>query len=380
MKILYVTHSSELQGAGIALCNIVLNLPSKVKPVVILPTHGPLYEIFMKKGICVYIQKMYNEVLPKHNKFTDMVKFLPRLIRIYFYNFIAYRAIDKIVKSEKPDIIHTNTGVLHFMSDIAKHNSVPHVWHIREFQRKGSGYYPLGGERRFVKKLNALNNYCVTITRSIFDYYNLSNKKDCVIYDGVYNEEAVRNNKNIVSNNKNYFLYVGAVMQSKGVEDLLQAFNNICKLDKNIKLYLVGADWMNIENHISHTGCPNRICYLGFRNDVYDLMKHAVAVIVPSFYEGFGFVVAESMINNCLVIGRNTTGIKEQFDNGVNCTGGEVGFRFSSIEELEDCMLQAIKGKYDVSMKQRAFDTAKNYTIENNIHNLIEVYESLQHF
>lgn len=43
-------------------------------------------------------------------------------------------------------------------------------------------------------------------------------------------------------------------------------------------------------------------------------------------------------------------------------------------------MLQAIKGKYDVSMKQRAFDTAKNYTIENNIHNLIEVYESLQHF
>ena len=47
MKILYVTHSSELQGAGIALCNIVLNLPSKVKPVVILPNRGPLYEIFI---------------------------------------------------------------------------------------------------------------------------------------------------------------------------------------------------------------------------------------------------------------------------------------------------------------------------------------------
>lgn len=41
-----------------------------------------------------------------------------------------------------------------------------------------------------------------------------------------------------------------------------------------------------------------------------------MALIVPSPFEAFGLITAEAMFNKCLVIGRDTAGTKEQFDNG----------------------------------------------------------------
>ena len=44
------------------------------------------------------------------------------------------------------------------------------------------------------------------------------------------------------------------------------------------------------------------------------------------------------MLNGCLVIGRNTTGTKEQFDNGLLLTGDEIGIRFEGNEDLNEKM------------------------------------------
>ena len=57
-------------------------------------------------------------------------------------------------------------------------------------------------------------------------------------------------------------------------------------------------------------------------------------LIVPSIFEGFGFITAEGMANGCVVLGRNTAGTKEQFDNGVKMTGKEIGVRFIDDNEM----------------------------------------------
>lgn len=57
-------------------------------------------------------------------------------------------------------------------------------------------------------------------------------------------------------------------------------------------------------------------------------MSKAQALIVASRFEGFGFITTEAMWNDCLVIGKNIAGTKEQFDNGVAETGHEIGLRF----------------------------------------------------
>ena len=56
--------------------------------------------------------------------------------------------------------------------------------------------------------------------------------------------------------------------------------------------------------------CDN-VKFLGIRKDIYSLMKNAMALVVSSPSEGFGFITVEAMLNGCLVIGRNTAGTKE---------------------------------------------------------------------
>ena len=70
------------------------------------------------------------------------------------------------------------------------------------------------------------------------------------------------------------------------------------------------------------------------RKDILSLYKEAKALIVPSLSEGFGFITAEAMFCGCLVIGNDTAGTKEQFDNGLEMTGEEIALRYTKQEEL----------------------------------------------
>ena len=93
-------------------------------------------------------------------------------------------------------------------------------------------------------------------------------------------------------------------------------------------------------------------------------MKRAKAVVVPTIFEGFGFVMVESMLNKTLVIGNNTTGTKEQFDLGLKQTGDEIGLRFSNVEDLVTSLDYAVT--HDTTdMCNRAYNVVcNNYTVE----------------
>ena len=69
-------------------------------------------------------------------------------------------------------------------------------------------------------------------------------------------------------------------------------------------------------------------------------MYRATATIVPSKHEGFGRVMVEAMSNGSLVIARNSGGSKEQFDNGREYKGEEIGLSFNNNEELTNHLLQ----------------------------------------
>ena len=65
----------------------------------------------------------------------DIVLFVPRLLRILIYNKLAERKLYLFLKSNRMDIVHSNTGVIHFGAKVAARLSIPHVWHIREYQK-----------------------------------------------------------------------------------------------------------------------------------------------------------------------------------------------------------------------------------------------------
>ena len=103
-------------------------------------------------------------------------------------------------------------------------------------------------------------------------------------------------------------------------------------------------------------------------------------MVVASRFEGFGFITAEAMLNGCPVIGKNTGGTKEQFDNGRELMQAEIALRYSSRQDLTEAMCFVME--HDTTdMCAKAKETVlRLYSLERNT-SLVEKYykEILKH-
>ena len=107
------------------------------------------------------------------------------------------------------------------------------------------------------------------------------------------------------------------------------------------------------------------------------LYRRAKAIVIPSKYEGFGRCMPEAMSNGCIVIGHNTGGTKEQFDNGLSLTGTEIGYRYDNEDQLVNA-LKIIHNADDSDLypiRRIAFEVVcKQYSYEEYVKNILSFY------
>lgn len=319
-------------------------------------------------------------ILPSLKTLSDVIRFPFRRIRNNWINFIAEKKLKKIITYWKPDIVHTNVGVYRVSNKICRKMNIPHVWHIREYQTKDMNYIPIGGIKGFVRAVKESNNYPICITHGLATFFDLA---ECskIIYDGINIDLKVKKSK--CTQNK-YFLFVGNITKHKGCTELIEAYIQFQKeYESDIELWLAGGDTGDYANtlkkYVKKELPSGKICFLGFVNNVSELMFNSQALIVPSIYECFGLITAEAMFLRCLVIGRNTGGTKEQFDNGLQISGQEIGLRFETTLELKnhlaDIYLKKIKTETYV---ENAYTTvSKLYTPQKNYNDIIEYYNEI---
>ena len=82
------------------------------------------------------------------------------------------------------------------------------------------------------------------------------------------------------------------------------------------------------------------------------------------------------MINGSLVIARNTTGLKEQLDNGVEISGAEIGVSFNRNEEISVLMKEVLDNgiEYYYPMIKRSQEVVKLYTMEDSANKVYDFY------
>lgn len=196
------------------------------------------------------------------------------------------------------------------------------------------------------RKLNFASQHCQgivciseTTKKDLLTHYpGNTNKKIIICYPGL---DPVFNNKNynpmlfddlkliaekqIVDFKKNrYLLYYGTFEPRKNLNNLVEGFIELQKENKipsDFKLVLMGGDgWGKIKNGVKNyvkENFPNQkknnIVIFDFLNDAYliALIKNAYAFVYPSFYEGFGLPVLESMSLGTPVICSNTSSLPE---------------------------------------------------------------------
>lgn len=384
MKILFITSNGNPSGASIALNNIITGLIGRnIKIAIVFPSKGLFSEKMEQLGVkCYYIHRYHLTIYPRVEKLSSIIKYPITLIRVILYNMRAYNELIEISKNLKPDIIHTNVGPLDIGIKVAKKFNIKHVWHLREYQDLDFGMYYYPCKSSFYKLLNDSLNHSIAITEDIFQYWQLNKKKDAVIYDGVINDsQQLAINSRI---KKPYFLFVGRFEKAKGIELLLHVFLKFSKINQEYNLLIAakceGKHFNDCFSFVQKEGLDKRIIFLGHRTDIYNLMSEATALIVPSRFEGFGFITVEAMYNYCLVIGKNTAGTKEQFDNGLRMHKKEIGYRFFTEEELLEIMLKVTEiaeVEYQ-SITRRAYETVlASYTIDKHVDNIEIFYKKI---
>ena len=116
-------------------------------------------------------------------------------------------------------------------------------------------------------------------------------------------------------------LFVGRLIESKGIKELIEAFDIIYENYKNIHLTIVGSgpEKENLQKLIYKMGLDSAISMIGEVIDTSDYYKKADIGIFPSHsYEGFMNVVIEAMYYGLCVISTKGNGNEDIIEDNKN--------------------------------------------------------------
>lgn len=378
MKVAYVLHTTDPLGGStksfLAMLRVLIR--KGVEPLVIVPDGEGVKVQLDEMGVSTVVLNYRPNIYPKHQGVKNLLLWLPRLAYHRYLNFVAARQLKGYLSDA--DIVHTNVSVVDIGQRAARALGIPHIYHFREYGDKDFDmhYYP--SKVAFAKTVT--NSIC--ITHDIQRHHELeSDERSRVIYNPIVEVGTPVCSAGDIPSTP-YFLFAGRLEPAKGLEDLIEAY----KLSGVSTPLLVAGSANQADYHLSllelvkREGVADSIKFLGNRNDITTLMHHATALIVPSLFEGFGRCMPEAMVQRCLVIGRNTGGTKEQFDNGVQLTGKEIGWRFDTIDQLAHHLasLEHLPADEAESYRQRALDVVNSlYTSQASSDSILRFYQHI---
>lgn len=255
--------------------------------------------------------------------------------------------------------------------EVASRKSIKHVLHIREFLDLDFNMRPFKPFKKLCKDFNESDSI-ICVSEAVKEHFHIQGAKARVIYNAV---DSVRNLHNIREKKESYFLFCGSLSEKKGVFDAIYSFSKMLK-DRDLQLYIAGTGPAHIvkkiQTVIQKENLQNKVFLLGYRNDSKELMRKAIALLMCSKYEAFGRVTAEAMLNDCLVIGRNSGGTPELIEHG------KTGFLFNTNDELT-VLMEKVLSMDTTDIRDRAKEKAINsFTEEVYAEQLKLVYDSLR--
>ncbi|WP_456277612.1 glycosyltransferase [Bacillus sp. AK128] len=139
-------------------------------------------------------------------------------------------------------------------------------------------------------------------------------------------------------------LFVGNLIEQKGLLELIQAYKRVKKLEPNVSLYLLGpkkneAFYTRIQHEIS--GMDDAyILDAKSQAEIANWMSASEVFVLPSYLEGFGLVALEAMSCHTPVVGSEVGGLRYLLADGAG-----VLIQPKNVDSLYEGLLKVLKNK-----------------------------------
>ncbi len=259
-----------------------------------------------------------------------------------------------LMQQEKPDIVHTHSSKAGFLGRWAAwFAGVPLIVHTPHGHVFFGHFNPImSGIFLLVEKITALITDCmVALTEGEKkDYIELSiiqPERIDIIHSGVdidrylATQVNIENKKRSIGLNSKSLIVgtVGWLLPIKGPMHLLNAMIKIWQSLSDVQLVYVGKGDQEeaLKQQAMKMGVSDKVKYLGWRDDVHELMPLFDLFALPSMNEGMGRVLVEAMAAGKAVVASNVGGIPDLVHHGQNgflVEPGDVAGLSAAIEKL----------------------------------------------
>lgn len=380
MKVLFVTHCTDMGGANHSLLQLMKELKANhgIEPLLLAhPLKGvdPNYNIHQKcaeAGIKTIKAKFVPfKVNPKdglkHWWIKNWIYKIIVLIKLLRYDF---------------DLVHSNSSVIEIGADISRFYRKPHIWHFREFGDLDFGMISIAGRQYEIKTYKrceaiiAISNVVGNHFRDVVDCSKIH-----VIYNGIVPKKAEFDAKH--NNETIQLCIVGRISKGKNQKLAVQVVKQL--LDDGVSgfhLNIIGSAfeaeksyYNEIIDYVNTNNLKQYITFWGERNDVPVLLSKMDIGLMLSNNEAFGRVTVEYMMQNLCVVA------SESGANFEIITNGDTGLLFETGNTKKlSAILRILIEDPSLLMKisKSGYQNAKNrFSSIQNSNTIFNLYKNL---
>ena len=221
----------------------------------------------------------------------------------------------KIMRQEKPDVVHTHLDVIKYAVAAAKLSGVKHCVHtVHNVAHQEA-------EGRLQKIVNTVYfklGWSVPVAlspevrRTIASFYGLKEEKVPMVYNGVDLGKCTPKEDYRLSEPA-CLLHIGRFNDQKNHAGLLEAFSLVLKRHPNCCLKLIGDGDLReaVERQAETLSIRDKVLFLGSQSNVHPFLQEADLFLLPSKFEGMPMTIIEAMGTGLPIVATAVGGVPD---------------------------------------------------------------------
>ena len=292
----------------------------------------------------------------------------------YGFDTSIYEKLYKVLREERPDVVHTHLRTIKYAIPAAIRAKVRcRVYTVHNLAEKEGGKVERLLNKIFFKS-------CATIPvalsgiikKSVLETYKLKDDKVPIIFNGVDLGKCMPK-VNYAYKEKLKILHIGRFMGQKNHQDLIKAFALFHKKYPQSILQLIGEGEKREETEglVRALGLLDCVEFLGLQSNVYQYLYEADIFTLTSLYEGMPITLIEAMGTGLPIVATNVGGVPDMLTNEESALLTDVSAEVIAAAFYRLATDEILRAFLGSNAKKRSVI----YSNENMTKNYLQIYE-----